>query len=202
MLDSIGENRAVLEQNPGARDALRTVRRGFHTLKGSGRMVGLTELGELAYDAEKIENRLLEEDRAVTPAVVAMIAVAEKNFRHWVTVLRRDGRVHPMPPSLSRQSARSKQSSMRVARKRRKRRLPVGTPPVPEGAGCFSPFRRVMASADILPITHRRRRRRSSWLNWEATSASAPEVVAVDEAADIDEGAGRNHHRGSGDRPR
>ena len=59
--------RARLDANPGDREALRTVRRGFHTLKGSGRMVGLTELGELAYDVEKILNRLLEEDRPVTP---------------------------------------------------------------------------------------------------------------------------------------
>ena len=43
-----------------------TMRRGFHTLKGSGRMVGLMDLGEIAYDVEKIHNRLLEEERPVT----------------------------------------------------------------------------------------------------------------------------------------
>ena len=95
VLDSIGENRAVLEHNLGARDALRTVRRGFHTLKGSGRMVGLTDLGDLAYQVEKIQNRLLEDERSVTPAVVTMIAIAERSFRNWVADLRRDRRVHP-----------------------------------------------------------------------------------------------------------
>ena len=100
VLDSIGESLVTLEQTPGAREALRTVRRGFHTLKGSGRMVGLTELGQIAYSVEKIQNRLLEDDRAVTPAVVAMIAVAEKSFRQWVADLRRDGRVHPDAASL------------------------------------------------------------------------------------------------------
>jgi phosphoribosylaminoimidazolecarboxamide formyltransferase/IMP cyclohydrolase len=64
------------------------VRRGFHTLKGSGRMVGLTDLGEIAFDVEKILNVLLEEERAVTPAVLAMIDVAEKSVRGWVAELR------------------------------------------------------------------------------------------------------------------
>ncbi len=49
VLDAIDTHRRELEANPGDREALRTVRRQFHTLKGSGRMVGLTELGEHAY---------------------------------------------------------------------------------------------------------------------------------------------------------
>jgi chemotaxis protein histidine kinase CheA len=38
----------VLERNNGDREALAVVRRQFHTLKGSGRMVGLTQLGDIA----------------------------------------------------------------------------------------------------------------------------------------------------------
>ena len=38
---------------------------------------GLTELGELAWHVEKIHNRLLEEERPVTPTVLALIAVAD-----------------------------------------------------------------------------------------------------------------------------
>src|SRR6185312_5594136 len=71
------------------------VRRGFHTLKGSGRMVGLTDLGELAYQVEKVHNRVLEEDRPATPALIAMIGVAESSFRRWVDALRGTGRVTP-----------------------------------------------------------------------------------------------------------
>ena len=54
---------------PARRDELDGLT-GIHTIKGSGRMVGLNELGELAYDVEKIHNRLLEEERAVTPAML------------------------------------------------------------------------------------------------------------------------------------
>ena len=81
VLDTVVENRAQLARNPGDREALRSARRQFHTIKGSGRMVGLNELGELAYDVEKIHNRLLEEDRDVTPAMLELLDVAEANFR-------------------------------------------------------------------------------------------------------------------------
>src|SRR5262249_18496691 len=100
VLDGVAANHATLVDNPGAREALRTVRRGFHTLKGSGRMVGLTELGEYAYDVERIFNRLLEEERPVTGAVLALTDMAHKSFRTWVDALTRDGRVTADPRPL------------------------------------------------------------------------------------------------------
>ncbi len=92
VLDTVDAHLAALQHSPADRDALLTVRRQFHTLKGSGRMVGLTELGELAWGVERIHNRLLEEDRRVTPAVLALIGVAASSFRHWVRELRDTGR--------------------------------------------------------------------------------------------------------------
>ncbi len=100
VLDRVGSNVAQLRAQPDDRDALTTVRRGFHTLKGSGRMVGLTELGEIAYEVEKIHNRLLEEERPATPAVLAMIDTAQKSFRVWVDTLRRNGHVTADPQAL------------------------------------------------------------------------------------------------------
>ncbi len=47
-------------QQTGASDLLIDVRRGFHTLKGSGRMVGAMELGELAWAIENMMNRVLD----------------------------------------------------------------------------------------------------------------------------------------------
>ena len=93
VLATVAEHHRVLSHNPGDRDALVTVRRQFHTLKGSGRMVGLIELGELAYQVEQVGNRLIEEDRSVTPAVLALFDVAEKSFCGWVDELRQTRRV-------------------------------------------------------------------------------------------------------------
>ncbi|HVE50664.1 MAG TPA: Hpt domain-containing protein [Casimicrobiaceae bacterium] len=100
VLGAIDANANVLADNMGDRDALVNVRRSFHTLKGSGRMVGLTELGEYAYDVEKIHNRLLDEERPVTPAVLAMIRVAAAAFRNWIEALHASKRVTPDPKGL------------------------------------------------------------------------------------------------------
>jgi len=100
VLDTVAEQARALAANAGDREALRTIRRGFHTLKGSGRMVGLTQLGDVAYGVEHILNRLLEEERPVTRAVQAMIGIAESNFRHWVEALTSEGRVEADPRTL------------------------------------------------------------------------------------------------------
>ncbi|MBK7332164.1 MAG: Hpt domain-containing protein [Betaproteobacteria bacterium] len=100
VLDTIGDQHRALVDNPGDREALRTVRRGFHTLKGSGRMVGLKELGELAWDVERIHNRLLDEERPVTPAVLDLIRLAQVSFRDWLGELRERGRVAADPFAL------------------------------------------------------------------------------------------------------
>src|ERR1700686_2807845 len=95
VIDSVAANAAMLKGQPADGEALTTVRRGFHTLKGSGRMVGLTELGEIAYGVETVHNRLLEDDLPVTPAVLSLIETAQTSFRVWVDTLRRKGRVDP-----------------------------------------------------------------------------------------------------------
>ena len=95
VIDSVAASLAALKAQPDDREALTTVRRGFHTLKGSGRMVGLSELGEIAYAVERVHNRLLEDELPVTPAMLAMIDAAQTSFRVWVDTLRRKGRVAP-----------------------------------------------------------------------------------------------------------
>ena len=100
VLETVDVQRHALDGNPGDREALRTVRRQFHTLKGSGRMVGLTELGEIAFGVEKILNRLLEDDHPVTPAALAMIATAHREFTSWVAAISASGRVVVNPAVL------------------------------------------------------------------------------------------------------
>lgn len=55
--------------NPQDRAALTELRRAFHTLKGSGRMVRALVLGELAWAVENLLNRVLEQ--SVEPGAVA-----------------------------------------------------------------------------------------------------------------------------------
>jgi chemosensory pili system protein ChpA (sensor histidine kinase/response regulator) len=61
------------EQNPLELEALRDVRRSFHTLKGSGRMVGALRLGEFAWSIENLLNRVLSQTLTRSPEIVAVM---------------------------------------------------------------------------------------------------------------------------------
>jgi chemosensory pili system protein ChpA (sensor histidine kinase/response regulator) len=64
------------DQNPLEREALVTVRRSFHTLKGSGRMVGARELGEFAWAVENLVNRVLDNTLTRSPAILETLRAA------------------------------------------------------------------------------------------------------------------------------
>ena len=53
-----------------------TVRRSFHTLKGSGRMVGARDLGEFAWSIENLLNRVLDNTIARAPALLEVLREA------------------------------------------------------------------------------------------------------------------------------
>ncbi len=59
-LTAIGENLPLWQQNPAAREALGSIRRSYHTLKGSGRLVGAEQLGEFAWSFESLLNRIID----------------------------------------------------------------------------------------------------------------------------------------------
>jgi chemosensory pili system protein ChpA (sensor histidine kinase/response regulator) len=77
----------VCRAQPLDKDALTTIRRGFHTLKGSGRMVGLMDLGEVAWEIEQVMNKWLEQQRPVTPALLDFIETSSTRFADWVARL-------------------------------------------------------------------------------------------------------------------
>lgn len=56
-------------------NSLTEFRRAFHTLKGSGRMVGANDIGELAWSIENMLNRVI--DKTIEPAA-AHVAIIEK----------------------------------------------------------------------------------------------------------------------------
>ncbi|WP_223570386.1 Hpt domain-containing protein [Pseudomonas sp. BF-R-26] len=64
--------------NPDSTSVLSELRRAFHTLKGSGRMVRALVLGELAWAVENLLNRVLEHSVAPGPAVQQLVGDALK----------------------------------------------------------------------------------------------------------------------------
>lgn len=62
--------------DPESKSALSELRRAFHTLKGSGRMVRALVLGELAWAVENLLNRVLERSVPPGPAVQQLLGDA------------------------------------------------------------------------------------------------------------------------------
>ncbi|NQV87417.1 MAG: Hpt domain-containing protein, partial [Woeseiaceae bacterium] len=62
--------------SPDVMEMLITVRRSFHTLKGSGRMVGAERIGEYCWSVENLLNRLINRTLLRTPPMVDFIQLA------------------------------------------------------------------------------------------------------------------------------
>ena len=88
---TINDNLTAIRGNPLDREALITIRRGFHTLKGSGRMVGLTDLGEVAWQVEQVLNKWLKQEAPPSAALLRFIALASDSFGTWVLALQQQG---------------------------------------------------------------------------------------------------------------
>jgi chemosensory pili system protein ChpA (sensor histidine kinase/response regulator) len=84
VLQALTQALSQCRAEPANREALTIVRRGFHTLKGSGRMVGLTELGDAAWEIEQVMNRWLDDSRPATPELIALIEAAGTAFGGWI----------------------------------------------------------------------------------------------------------------------
>ena len=100
VLSNIAGQLEILRQQLHDSDALRTIRRGFHTLKGSGRMVGLHGLGDLSWGVERRLNKWLEEERAATPTLIHTIEIAHRSFTTWIHELRTTNRLQADPVEL------------------------------------------------------------------------------------------------------
>ncbi|MEE4376674.1 MAG: Hpt domain-containing protein [Candidatus Competibacteraceae bacterium] len=76
-LESIREQLPAWRENLQDQEALSTIRRSFHTLKGSGRMVGLVAIGEFAWQYEQLLNRILDSTLAPSSVIVEAVDAAQ-----------------------------------------------------------------------------------------------------------------------------
>ena len=74
----------ALAANPSNLGEQTTLRRAFHTLKGSSRMVGLTEFGEAAWSMEQLLNAWLAEQKPANQALTKLSAKAIAGLGLWV----------------------------------------------------------------------------------------------------------------------
>ena len=72
-LDNIRKQSAIWQRNLADRQAAASIRRAFHTLKGSGRVVGASELGDFAWEFESLFNHILNGTLPPSSAVAGLI---------------------------------------------------------------------------------------------------------------------------------
>jgi chemosensory pili system protein ChpA (sensor histidine kinase/response regulator) len=91
VLDTVGAHLPLAQAQPADQDTLTGLRRSFHTLKGSSRMVGLEQFAQGAAAVEKVMNVWLAESRAATPDLLALLAHAHAELGAWVGELAGGG---------------------------------------------------------------------------------------------------------------
>jgi chemosensory pili system protein ChpA (sensor histidine kinase/response regulator) len=89
VLSAIEAGLAACRADPANGEMLTVVRRGFHTLKGSGRMVGLTQLGDAAWEVERVMNQALESKQPASPELLELAAQAHASLGTWIAQLRK-----------------------------------------------------------------------------------------------------------------
>ena len=88
VLNNMAMSTDACEDNADDRENLTVVRRAFHTLKGSGRMVGLTDFGEVAWGMEQLMNGWLAAEKPASAPLISIVRRAHDLFESWVAELR------------------------------------------------------------------------------------------------------------------
>jgi chemosensory pili system protein ChpA (sensor histidine kinase/response regulator) len=91
VIATVRENLARVRASTTDKDALTTIRRSYHTLKGSGRMVGLTDLGEVGWTCEQVMNKWLKDEKPATAGLISFIDRSQQAFQGWIDALNASG---------------------------------------------------------------------------------------------------------------
>ena len=101
VLEEIQSQSIAWRDNPSDKEAVQTLRRAFHTLKGSGRLVGAGILGELGWGLEELFNKiidgsmprnnhvlqLLDETTQIIPSLIVLFQAGDQTCPHKAHVL-------------------------------------------------------------------------------------------------------------------
>jgi chemosensory pili system protein ChpA (sensor histidine kinase/response regulator) len=93
---SIQRSFPLWDQNPMDLESLGSLRRSFHTLKGSGRMVGARLIAEFGWSIENLLNRIIDKTLSRTPGMMSLLRNAVAALPQLVEQLE-TGRHNPVP---------------------------------------------------------------------------------------------------------
>ncbi|KAB2896333.1 MAG: hybrid sensor histidine kinase/response regulator, partial [Dokdonella sp.] len=150
-------------------EQLTPIRRSFHTLKGSGRLVGAATLGEFSWKVENMLNRVLDRTIGPTDAVVDLVERALASVGDLLAALRGDAvnafRVNAIMDAADRLAAgedarvaQAPPASLQTVRRTVRRRVRVARPAAPpsqvqpiEATAAFGPVPTPPLVASPLP---------------------------------------------------
>ncbi len=89
------------DENVADRESLVRVRRAFHTLKGSGRMVGASVLGDFAWSVEKLLNAVIDGTRPRSPEMMVVLRQAVAALPGLIDALERHEPAAPAVPHIT-----------------------------------------------------------------------------------------------------
>ena len=92
---SIQRSFPLWDQNPMDLESLGSLRRSFHTLKGSGRMVGARLIAEFGWSIENLLNRIIDKTLSRTPGMMSLLRSAVAALPQLVEQLE-TGRHNPV----------------------------------------------------------------------------------------------------------
>jgi chemosensory pili system protein ChpA (sensor histidine kinase/response regulator) len=93
-IGNLGQLLPAWKSDPNSIERLQPVRRVFHTLKGSGRLVGAKTLGEFSWKIENMLNKVRDGLRPATPPVISMVDHACAALPQLHAALAGDGYVN------------------------------------------------------------------------------------------------------------
>ena len=102
VLAAVNQTLPESRTQPHNQEHLTTLRRCFHTLKGSSRMVGLVAFGEAAWSIEQVLNLRLSESRSGDAELYALLEKATDVLGGWVRDLKLHGKSVCTPDALVR----------------------------------------------------------------------------------------------------
>ena len=91
MLAEISGYLQVCRDDPTQVETTTSLMRSFHTLKGSGRMVNLHDLGEVAWRMEQALDNWANEQKPITEELLHLVTRAHETFRTWCDNLKQHG---------------------------------------------------------------------------------------------------------------
>ncbi len=95
---TIGRLFPLWDENPSDRESLTRVRRAFHTLKGSGRVVGARRIGDFAWSVENVLNRIIDGTLERSSGMLATLREATQSLPALVAELAgKSGEVPGLP---------------------------------------------------------------------------------------------------------